>query len=559
VSLTVRLSSPTSAEDSPSPFDRVGVDAWALCAELVEWIVSEAQAAAVRDNPGSPRPEVDRQQIWRAGEGAPSDEVAISRIVHVTSEWAHRIAPGLSTSPTWVEGRVISEADVTARSHVGDSALVEPLVEPPAAPAHEEADAVSQPVEPLTASPEPVVETEGGPEAPDAAATPPAQVLTPAAPPPPEPEPAHVVADPDEPVTAPVESVLVPELVTRVVSTSATFDSATLDRPRPAATPLVEPADLEPLPIDPLFLVEPAEVPTERASRDHAGWATFFTWVRNVGAIMLLFVVWQLWGTSISQHQAQDQLRSAFEASLRAHHPPKTTGPGPALIPAATRVPSPSVGTVVAELQIPAIGVDQFVVEGTDATELSKGPGHYVGTAAPGQAGNVAIAGHRTTNGAPFNRLGQLTRGDRIIVTTTSGEHLTYVVSGTPQAVSPGDVAVLNYFGDNRITLTTCTPEFSAAQRLVAVGMLQQAGASPKAPASSVTYHVVNPATASWDWSSLPAVGLLLCLLVLLGLSYRRFEGWFGKHGKWFILVPVWTAGLYLLFSSLITFLPETF
>ena len=112
----------------------------------------------------------------------------------------------------------------------------------------------------------------------------------------------------------------------------------------------------------------------------------------------------------------------------------------------------------MAELQIPAIGVDQFVVSGTDATELSKGPGHYVGTAVPGQAGNVAIAGHRTTNGAPFNRLGQLVRGDRIILTTTSGEHLTYVVSGTPQAVSPSDVAVLNYFGDNRITLTTCTP-----------------------------------------------------------------------------------------------------
>ena len=137
---------------------------------------------------------------------------------------------------------------------------------------------------------------------------------------------------------------------------------------------------------------------------------------------------------------------------------------------------------MVAELQIPVIGVDQYVVSGTDATELSKGPGHYVGTAVPGQAGNVAIAGHRTTNGAPFNRLGNLVRGDRIFLTTTSGEHLTYVVSGTPQAVSPGDVAVLNYFGDNRITLTTCTPEFSAAQRLIAVGMLQESGASPRCP-----------------------------------------------------------------------------
>jgi sortase A len=221
-------------------------------------------------------------------------------------------------------------------------------------------------------------------------------------------------------------------------------------------------------------------------------------------------------------------------------------------------VPVPANGTVVAELQIPSIGVDQFVVSGTDADQLSQGPGHYVGTAVPGQAGNVAIAGHRTTNGAPFNRLGELVRGDRVILTTTSGEHLTYVISGTPQAVSPSDVAVLNYFGDNRITLTTCTPEFSAAQRLIAVGMLQS-GASPNVPASKLTYHVVNPATASWNWSMLPAVGIELCLLLLLGLSYRRFEGWFGGRGKWFILVPLWAVGLYLIFGSLTTFLPQTY
>ena len=221
---------------------------------------------------------------------------------------------------------------------------------------------------------------------------------------------------------------------------------------------------------------------------------------------------------------------------------------------------SPPDGTVVARIQIPVIGVDQYVVAGTNATDLSKGPGHYVGTAVPGQAGNVAIAGHRTTHGAPFNRLGQLVKGDQIYLTTTSGEDLTYVVSGTPQAVSPSDVAVLNYFGDNRITLTTCTPEFSAAQRLIAVGMLKDSGtATASAPPAHVTYHVENAATASWNWSLLPGVGFVVCLLLLLGLSYRRFDGWFGKIGKWFILVPLWSAGLYLLFALLTTFLPETF
>ena len=287
----------------------------------------------------------------------------------------------------------------------------------------------------------------------------------------------------------------------------------------------------------------------------HSPWFHVFTWTRNVGAIILLFVVWQLWGTSISQHHAQSQLKSEFDA-LQAHHAAGSHASKASLISAATRVPSPGDGKVVAEIQIPAIGVDQYVVEGTTESDLSKGPGHYIGTAMPGQAGNVAIAGHRTTNGAPFNGLGRLVPGDRIILTTTFGQNLTYVVSGTPQAVSPRDVGVLNYFGDNRITLTTCNPEFSSSQRLVVVGMLKQPLASPAVDVKHLSYHVVNPATVSWNWSLLPAVGVEVCLLLLLALSYRRFGIWFEATGKWLILVPLWAAGLYLLFGTLTDFLP---
>jgi sortase A len=275
-----------------------------------------------------------------------------------------------------------------------------------------------------------------------------------------------------------------------------------------------------------------------------------------VGVIILLFLAWQLWGTSISQHHAQSQLKSQFEA-LQAQHSGGSHGSKSAsLISAATRVSLPADGSVVAEIQIPAIGVDQYVVEGTTESDLSKGPGHYIGTAMPGQAGNVAIAGHRTTNGAPFNGLGHLVPGDRIILTTVYGEQFTYVVSGTPQAVSPSDVGVLNYFGDNRVTLTTCNPEFSSTQRLVVVGKLDQPGASPGVAAKNLSYHLVNPATASWNWSLLPAVGVEASLLVLLALSYRRFGTWFEGIGKWFVLVPLWAAGLYLLFTTLTNFFP---
>jgi len=519
------------------------MDKWVLCWEFVERIVSNAQAAAERDNPGRPVPEVDWEQIWRAGDGAPSDEWAIGRIIAAASTAARRIALRApeplapSAAADGIAGGVGPDAAaLTRQPPAGDDSVVPPVesVAPPPEP-------VTPPAEPVTGVVEPVVH--------------PAEPVT------------------SEPVTGLVEPVApAPEPLTApVVQATSVVEPVTLDRPDPEVTAVIDPANTQEVLIAPPALVEPhvdeahhEETATGRITGSHYGWATFFTWIRNLGVVILLFVVWQLWGTGISQAHAQSQLKGAFEASLRAHHPPKATGAGPVLIPASAVVPSPAEGSVVAELQIPAIGLDQYVVSGTSATDLSKGPGHYIGSAMPGQAGNVAIAGHRTTHGAPFNRLGSLVPpaqgrpGDRIILTTLSGEHLTYVVSGTPTAVSPNDVKVLNYFGDNRITLTTCTPEFSAAQRLIVVGELQQRVATPKTPARHISYRIVDSSTASWDWRLLPVVGVEVCLLLLLGLSYGRIAAWFGSTGKWFILVPLWAAGLYSVFDSLTTFLPST-
>ena len=523
------------AEHAPGRPERPIIDKWALCREFVERIVSGAQAAAARDHPDHPVPDVDWEQIWRAGDGAPSDEWAIGRIVRAASIAAQGIAlrtPEPLSSPAEAGG-VGPEAAVLTRQPPAGIDPVAPAAQPVAPPTEQP---VTAPAEPVTAPTEPV-------------------------------------ATPTEPVTGMVEPVApaAEPLTVPVEQATSVVEPVTVDRPDPAVAPVIDPAKRQELLIAPPVLVEEhvdeahdEGTATGRTTRSHYGWATVFTWIRNLGVVILLFVVWQLWGTAISQAHAQSQLKGAFEASLRAHHPPKATGSGPALIPATAEVPSPAEGSVVAELQVPAIGLDQYVVSGTSATDLSKGPGHYIGSAMPGQAGNVAIAGHRTTHGAPFNRIGQLVPatqgrpGDRIILTTLSGEHLTYVVSATPVAVSPSDVNVLNYFGDNRITLTTCTPEFSAAQRLIVVAELQQRVATPKVPARHISYHIVDSATASWDWSLLPVVGIEVCLLLLLGLSYRRIAVWFGPTGKWFILVPVWAAGLYLLFDTLTTFLPST-
>lgn len=293
-------------------------------------------------------------------------------------------------------------------------------------------------------------------------------------------------------------------------------------------------------------------------------WATVFTWVRNVGAVILLFVAWQLWGTSIGEHHDQSALRSQFEAAVHAHHGAPTPGKGAVtpLLPANAAVEVPAEGSAIAHLSIPAIGVDQYVVSGTATADLDKGPGHYTGTAMPGQEGNVVIAGHRTTHGAPFNRLGDVVVGDKIILTTLSGANLTYVVSQAPTPVSPSDVAILNDFGDNRVTLTTCNPEFSATQRLIVVAELAQNGPAPVALPRGLTkpieYHVVNSATASWNWGLLPIVLLEGGLLVALGLVVRRTKGWYTRFGQWLILTPLWVAGLYLIFQSLSNFLPAS-
>ena len=127
--------------------------------------------------------------------------------------------------------------------------------------------------------------------------------------------------------------------------------------------------------------------------------------------------------------------------------------------------------TIFGLLEIPEINVNQYVVSGTDELSLQFGPGHYLGTNIPGSGGNVGIAGHRTTYGAPFNRLDLVEIGDEILLTVGSNKyHYTVDEIEIVDAVS-GSYVLYNR-GDDRITLTTCHPKYSARQRLVVSGLL---------------------------------------------------------------------------------------
>ena len=129
-------------------------------------------------------------------------------------------------------------------------------------------------------------------------------------------------------------------------------------------------------------------------------------------------------------------------------------------------------GDSLTRIKIPTIGVDVVVVEGTSASALRAGAGHYPSTPLPCEPGNVAIAGHRTTYGRPFNQLDRLGPGDKIMLETPIGE-CTYVVARAPFAIVPTDLSVLDPTPSGTLTLTTCHPKGSARQRLVVKADLQ--------------------------------------------------------------------------------------
>ena len=236
------------------------------------------------------------------------------------------------------------------------------------------------------------------------------------------------------------------------------------------------------------------------------------TWV---GALMVLFAVFQLWGTGLLEWRAQQALDAEFEALMtepRADREPKadvgdpievaiTPSPveappdaeiGPtATIPAPTAPPLPqqspvnadrlpSEGTAIGRITIASIGMQKTIVQGVRRDTLRDGPGHYPTTPLPGQPGNAAIAGHRTTHGAPFVDLDKVQPGDHIDVETFDGIFRYEVLAqaspsgGTRgyQIVRPSDVGVIADHGDDRLTLTACHPKYSARQRIVVSAVL---------------------------------------------------------------------------------------
>jgi sortase A len=211
----------------------------------------------------------------------------------------------------------------------------------------------------------------------------------------------------------------------------------------------------------------------------------------TAGLVCLLFVVYELWVTDLVAAREQSHLSQEIHQQWAESPTVQPAQPAAPFTPATIDV---RVGQPFAVLHIPRLaggdGFSRVVVEGVAQTQLAQGPGHYIGTAMPGEQGNVAIAGHRVGRGSPFLDLDRLLPGDAIVVETADawftyrvlGDTATASFTGDPsgipgrEIVVPTDVSVISPTpggpaagpaSDAYLTLTTCHPKFSARQRLI--------------------------------------------------------------------------------------------
>ncbi len=256
----------------------------------------------------------------------------------------------------------------------------------------------------------------------------------------------------------------------------------------------------------------------------------------RAGVLVLLLVVYQLWGTGIHTSEAQDNLRKQFSqdqasAASRATTTPTTTASTPH--PAADgSIPVPKPGDPIGTIDIPRIGSNFVMVEGVDLKYLSEGPGHFPGTPLPGQAGNAAVAGHRTTYKAPFNRIDELQPGDEIFITTLQGKFTYKVMAQAPavpggpalghRVVKPNAVEILADKGRNQLTLMACNPKYYATQRIVVEALLvgNPVAGHPQSHVSNVNQDALAGLTKGDDSERVPATMWLLAALAVWFLTW---------------------------------------
>lgn len=202
----------------------------------------------------------------------------------------------------------------------------------------------------------------------------------------------------------------------------------------------------------------------------------------TAGVLVLLFVVYTLWGTGIQTATAQDDLRDQLDYGAGVEEPGSDQA-------AESQPPAEAeVGDAYGVMRIPRFGEDWewVMVQGVEDEDLTDGPGHYLDSADPGELGNFSVAGHRAGHGEPFAAFPELRVGDTVEIETATGVY-TYELDDAPDGDDdgnkidiqdtwvvdpvPGEPADVEPT-EERITLTTCWPRWGASHRMYATGTL---------------------------------------------------------------------------------------
>jgi len=331
---------------------------------------------------------------------------------------------------------------------------------------------------------------------------------------------------------------------------------------REAGAPVAEPGAVPEAPLDPstpgpaaeALAGQPASVDPLAQRRRVSRWdrppePRDWRWVVGhigralitLGLLMFGFVAYQLWGTGIQTARAQHKLESQFEDKIddlaaagitSDTFPAVTTATTPASVaptvpsdtsvttttaPSKTTVPAGPVqqdygaiecGDGIGKITIPKIDVNFFYVACVGKSELDRGVGHFPKSVVPGQFGNAALAGHRTSHKAPFEDLDELEPGDEIRIETILGGAYTYVVTGS-EVVDPSDYNVVTDSDPTKATLTliTCTPKFTSKQRLVIHADVDPARSGSPVGVGEIYYGETSP-DPSLGAGTLPDDGL---------------------------------------------------
>ena len=230
----------------------------------------------------------------------------------------------------------------------------------------------------------------------------------------------------------------------------------------------------------------------------------------GAGVLVLCGLGFEFGISSLAAQQSQEALLPVFKAAAQ------TTELGVPTV-------SPTQGSPVALLNVPRLGLNRLVVEGSSPEDLKAGPGHLRVSPMPGEFGNAVLLGRRTTYGGPFHDLNRIRHGDSLSVTTGQGT-FTYLVSQVGR-VSAGDAGPLRGTLDSRLTLVTSDPIYMFTGRLVVVAMLQ---GQPLAVAKRIPPRItpLDLGLAS-DPLWLAPAGLLAQLLVgTIWLTVRMRRRW---------------------------------